>query len=140
MPSGHRRLLSPPFLALYVGAIGAVTLDVGRHRWWSVWWFPLAVGLVAAVSIIGAVNLLMAGLAPRPGRQWGRVAFFAFIAMLATAGSVFLGLIGEWLAAPMFLVAAVYAVASLGTALQWRGFRPPDPPDTEQDDPGGMRA
>jgi hypothetical protein len=123
------RLLSLPFLSLYFAAVGAFALSLGRQRWGSAGWFPLAIGLVAAMAIAPLRHLLRELLLARPGRDWGRAAFFLFCACLPAIGVPFFWAEDKLLSGGLVAVSAFFLWGALGTALQWPGFRPPPGPN-----------
>ncbi|HEX4794539.1 MAG TPA: hypothetical protein VH370_12135 [Humisphaera sp.] len=128
------RLASLPFLALYAAAIGAVILNALRSRWASAAWYPIAVGLVAALGIIPLQHLMqeqLVGPSPRRSVQVGFLFFASFFPLVALP---FLGRHHLLLMVGLILMSGVFLWAALGTLRKWPGFRDPSASGIKRDD------
>jgi hypothetical protein len=128
MPSARSQLLSLPFLSLYVASISAMTLNFERESWQSAGWFPVAVGLTAALAIIPLRLLLQRHLLDRSNGNGFQAGFFFVVGAFPLAAIPFLGK-GHLLAIFGAITASVLSgLAGVATLLQWPGFRsPPNP-------------
>jgi uncharacterized membrane protein len=122
-------LLSLPFLSLYVASLGAVLLYLFRQRFGEQSWFPIAVGIVAALAIIPLRFLLTRSLMDRSTGDWGRIVFFFLCGLFPFAGIPFLGRKDLLLICGMMGISALFFWAALGTLFQWPGFRRPLKPN-----------
>jgi hypothetical protein len=129
MDKRSSKLTSGPFLSLYLAAIGAIFLELGRHRWGSAGWFPIAVGVVAALAIIPVRLLLRRHLVDRSRSDWGRIIFFLICGILPVVGLRFLGREDMILICGLLVMSAVFLWAAFGTLFEWPGFRPPPKPN-----------
>jgi len=118
------RLRSRPFIALYLVAVGAVVLDLGRHRWAGNGWYPGAIGVLAAAGIIAVTNLFDEFVSS-PRRGGVRVTFLFFCAALPAVGGVYVIRTEPWLALSSFGMSALFLWGACGTLFGWPGFRPP---------------
>jgi hypothetical protein len=106
-------LTSVPFILLYLAALGAFFLNLERHRWGSASWFPVAVGLIAAMAIIALRTLFYRFLMAEPGHNWRRITFFAFCAIVADVGIPLGAADDVLLASGLFLMSAISMWAAL---------------------------
>jgi len=125
MLRGSTKLLSVPFIALYVATISAAMLFWGPPAWRSMTWFPIAVGITAAIAIIPLKFLLEQRLLDRSASDWARIVFFFFTAVFPLIAVPFLTR-QDW---PLICGLAGWSLLSLwaafGTWFHWPGFRPP---------------
>ena len=129
MKPNRSQLLSAPFISLYVAAIGAFFLSLFRQRWSSEAWFPMAIGLVAAMAIIPLRFLLRRSLMDRSTNDWWRIIFFAFAGIFPLAGFPFLGREDALLMCGLSVMSSLFFYAALATLFKWPGFRPPLKPN-----------
>jgi hypothetical protein len=126
----NRRLLSLPFICLYIAAISAVILNAGRSRWGSSGWYPLAVGATAALAIIPLRHMLRRRLVDMNAGDWARIVFFLFMALLTFVAFVYFIKFGDGgLACGMVAMSAMCFWGAFGTIYQWPGFRKPPKPN-----------
>jgi hypothetical protein len=85
------RLLSPQFISLYVAAAASLVLSFGRHRWGSAPWFPLAIGVTAAMAIVPLRSLLEERLLDLTAGNGGRIVFFFLCGLVPLAAVPFMG-------------------------------------------------
>lgn len=120
-----KRLRSIPFISLYVAAISAVVLSFGREMWGSSLWYPLAVGLTAAMAIIPLRFLFEQKLLDRCSSDWYRIIFFFFFGLVPFAGIPFLGSEDAVLIVGLVIITGIFLWAAFATLFQLPGFRPP---------------
>lgn len=118
-------IVSRPITWLIASAIGALVLNAGRQWWASKAWFPIVVGLVAAMAIVAVQHLLTKMLLEGSGHRRRMVVWFAMLSVISFAGSSYIVSDSIFVAAGLFLMSAIFMWAALGTALEWPGFRPP---------------
>lgn len=119
------RLLSLPFLSLYLAAVGAVLLNAERGRWGSAPWFPMALGLTAALAVAPLVFLLKRSSLDRSTNDWLRIVLFSVSALLPLVGLPFLGRGNVLLICGLLVMSALFGYAAIGTLCHWPGLRPP---------------
>lgn len=124
----RRRLLSLPFLSLYSAAVLAVILDACRQRWGSASWFPIAIGVAAALAIIPLRHFLVRGLSTGVNRDLYCIVAFAFGAILSLIPLPFLGRNEMLLILMSLAMSTLFGWACLGVLFQWPGFRTPRMP------------
>jgi hypothetical protein len=93
----------------------------------------LVLCVVAAVLAIIAGARLFERLMRRRQSGWLDVVVLAATAIVFGAGAALVPDVSRGMRAWIATCALAFACGSLGTALQWPGFRPPPPPDDEDD-------
>ena len=121
----NKRLRSIPFLSLYAAAVAAVVLNGGRGRWGAMPWFPIAVGVTAAMAIIPLRHLFEERLLDRSRGDGLRVVFFFFGGLAPLAAIPYLGREDALLILGMMVMSAFFIWGAFGTLFQWPGFRRP---------------
>jgi heme A synthase len=91
---------------------------------------PILLGLCGAVVIIGGRWVLRRALTREPHRRSKHVVFFALMFLMATAGAAFIR-DEAFLRIALGVISLIFLWASVGSALQWPGFR--DPPPQNED-------
>jgi hypothetical protein len=122
------KLLSVPFLCLYLAAILAIVLNFGRTRWESTSWFPIAVGGTAALAIIPYRYFLRKSLSNRSAGG-GRIVLFFFAGLFPLVFIPFLDRNELLLICGLLGASVLFFWAAFGVLFQWPGFRPPPKPN-----------
>lgn len=94
---------------------------------------PYLIGLGTAGLVVLMIELGDRCFRHRPLHRRQRTALFAVLSMLCALWCI--ALLGVWwVFSGMVAIASCLAWASLGTALEWPGFRPEPDPEGEEDD------
>lgn len=133
MPARRSKLLSLPYVSLYVAAIVAVILNATRGRWGDRPGFLILAGLDAALAVSALRHLFKRKMVqPSAPSRYGRAVLFLLFAVgLPVAAAAFLDRSDAALIAGLLLMAALFLYAGLGTLLYWPGFRAPPTPDED---------
>jgi hypothetical protein len=92
-------------------------------------WYPVAVGLTAALAIVPLRNLFKQRLLDRARSDTPRIVFFFFCGLLLLAGIPFLDREDFLVACGVIILSSLFIWAAFGTIFKWPGFRPPLEPN-----------